>query len=75
MKQTFLKAYKYRIYPNSQQKVQFEKHFGCTRFIFNWALALQTKVHLECYMQGVRDYIKFIKKGYSRPIGCNEEAT
>ena len=22
MKQTFLKAYKYRIYPNSQQKVQ-----------------------------------------------------
>ncbi|HRK76784.1 MAG TPA: helix-turn-helix domain-containing protein [Streptococcus parasuis] len=47
MKQPFLKAYKYRIYPNSQQKVQFEKHFGCTRFIFNWALALQTKVHSE----------------------------
>ncbi|WP_256734032.1 helix-turn-helix domain-containing protein [Acinetobacter sp. SwsAc5] len=47
MKQPFLKAYKYRIYPNSQQKVQFEKHFGCTRFIFNWALALQTKAHSE----------------------------
>jgi N-acetyl sugar amidotransferase len=22
---------------------------------------------IECYMQGVRDYIKFIKRGYSRP--------
>ena len=21
---------------------------------------------IECYMQGVRDYIKFIKRGYSR---------
>ncbi|RXS90690.1 MULTISPECIES: RNA-guided endonuclease TnpB family protein [Acinetobacter] len=47
MKQPFLKAYKYRIYPTSEQKVQFEKHFGCTRFIFNWALALQTKAHSE----------------------------
>ena len=22
---------------------------------------------IECYMQGVRDYIKYIKRGYSRP--------
>jgi hypothetical protein len=22
---------------------------------------------IECYMQGVRDYIKFIKRGYTRP--------
>ena len=24
-----LKAYKYRIYPNNEQKVQIEKTFGC----------------------------------------------
>ncbi|WP_395143085.1 helix-turn-helix domain-containing protein [Moraxella atlantae] len=36
-----LKAYKYRIYPNSeQQALLIEKHFGCSRFVFNWALAL-----------------------------------
>jgi len=33
-----LKAYKYRIYPNQNQKVFFAKSFGCCRFIFNKAL-------------------------------------
>lgn len=27
------KAYKYRIYPNSEQKIYFTKTFGCVRFI------------------------------------------
>ena len=29
------KAYKFRIYPNDEQKVIFAKTFGCTRFIYN----------------------------------------
>ncbi len=37
-----LKAYKYRLYPNEAQKELIEKHFGCTRFIYN--LALETKI-------------------------------
>ena len=40
-----LKAYKYRIYPNQQQALLIEKHFGCSRFVFNWALALQKRYH------------------------------
>ncbi|GLR64141.1 RNA-guided endonuclease TnpB family protein [Marinospirillum insulare] len=36
-----LKAYKYRLYPNREQRVLIEKHFGCTRFVYNWALGLQ----------------------------------
>lgn len=40
-----LKAYKYRIYPNSEQQVLIEKHFGCSRFVFNWALALQKRYY------------------------------
>ena len=33
-----LKAFKYRLYPNKEQKVLLEKHFGCVRFVWNWAL-------------------------------------
>jgi len=36
-----LRAYKYRIYPDENQKELMEKHFGCVRFIYN--LALETK--------------------------------
>lgn len=34
-----LKAYKYRIYPISEQRLYFAKTFGCTRFIYNKMLA------------------------------------
>ena len=30
-----LKTYKYRIYPNSEQKEYLAKTFGCTRFVYN----------------------------------------
>jgi len=33
-----LKAFKYRIYPNAEQQVLLNKHFGCVRFIYNWGL-------------------------------------
>ena len=29
------KAYKFRIYPNREQKTLFTKTFGCVRFIYN----------------------------------------
>ena len=34
-----LKAYKYRIYPNNEQRVQIAKTFGCCRFVYNQTLA------------------------------------
>ena len=34
-----LKAYKYRIYPNKEQKIQVAKTFGCCRFVYNQTLA------------------------------------
>ena len=40
-----LKAYKYRLYPNSKQALAFEQHFGCVRFVYNWALALQNRYY------------------------------
>lgn len=30
-----LKAYKYRLYPNKEQRVYLARTFGCTRFIYN----------------------------------------
>ena len=35
------KAYKYRIYPNSEQITLLEKTFGCTRKVYNVLLAIQ----------------------------------
>ena len=32
------KAYKFRIYPNKEQKVMFSKTFGCTRMVYNYYL-------------------------------------
>ena len=29
------KAYKFRLYPNDNQKILINKIFGCTRFIYN----------------------------------------
>lgn len=40
-----LKAYKYRIYPNNKQALLIEKHFGCSWFVFNWALTLQKRYY------------------------------
>ena len=40
-----LKAYKYRIYPNNEQKIQIAKTFGCCRFIYNQTLAYRKEVY------------------------------
>ncbi|AUM93791.1 TPA: transposase [Clostridium botulinum] len=42
-----LKAYKYRIYPNKEQKLYLAKTFGCTRFIYNKMLADRIKSYEE----------------------------
>lgn len=42
------KAYKFRIYPNSEQQIMFAKTFGCVRFIYNQMLADKIKYYKEC---------------------------
>ena len=39
-------AYKYRIYPNAEQRVLLAKTFGCTRYVYN-ALLTEKKEHYE----------------------------
>ncbi|NFO24255.1 transposase, partial [Clostridium botulinum] len=42
-----LKAYKYRIYPNKEQRLYLAKTFGCTRFIYNKMLLDRIKSYEE----------------------------
>ena len=42
-----LKAYKYRLYPNANQISLLNQHFGCARFVYNWALDKKTKAYKD----------------------------
>lgn len=41
------KAYKFRIYPNIDQRIYFAKNFGCVRFIYNKMLDDKIKYYKE----------------------------
>ena len=51
------KAYKFRLYPNDEQKVLLNKSFGCTRFVYNYYLS---KIKEEGYIKPY-DNIKDLK--------------
>jgi len=36
---------RYRIYPNKEQKVLLEKHFGSTRFVYNKLLNIKSTLY------------------------------
>ena len=42
-----LKAYKFRIYPNNEQKEYLNKTFGCVRFIYNKMLVDKIEYYKE----------------------------
>jgi putative transposase len=41
------KTYKFRIYPNKHQKTLLSKHFGCSRFIYNYFLNQRIEQYRE----------------------------
>ena len=45
MKIMIRKAYKYRIYPNNEQKEYFAKCFGCVRFFYNKSLSDMNEIY------------------------------
>ena len=40
-----IETYRFRLYPTEGQKVLLRKHFGCSRFIYNWALDYNKKLY------------------------------
>lgn len=41
------KSYKFRIYPNAEQRIQIEKTFGCCRFVYNYFLAQRINAYKD----------------------------
>ena len=81
------KAYKFRIYPNKEQKILLEKTFGCVRFVYNHYLALRREVYETqkrtfSYKECAKDLVclkkenSFLKEVDSialQPTGCLPE--
>lgn len=40
-----IKAYKYRLNLNEEQRIFFEKSFGCARYVYNWGLNLRNEAY------------------------------
>ena len=56
------RAIVYRLYPNKKQEEQFQKTFGCVRFVYNQILSLQE----ERYKNGESHLSK-----YDANLYCN----
>ncbi|MGL5940977.1 MAG: RNA-guided endonuclease InsQ/TnpB family protein [Waterburya sp.] len=41
------RAYKYRFYPNLEQRIQLAQTFGSCRFVYNWALRFRTDAYYQ----------------------------
>jgi putative transposase len=42
-----LRAYKYRVYPDTTQREALARMFGCCRFVYNWSIERQEKQYRE----------------------------
>ncbi len=42
-----LRGFKFRFYPNLAQRLELAQTFGCTRYVYNWALALRTNSYYQ----------------------------
>ena len=56
-----LKAYKYRIYPNNEQKIQIAKTFGCCRFVYNQTLAYRKEVYEKERIEIITNNLKQLR--------------
>ncbi len=42
-----LRDFEFRFYPTDSQRLELAQTFGCTRFVYNWALALRTNSYYQ----------------------------
>ena len=77
-----IKAYKFRLYPNDEQRILINKTFGCTRFIYNHFLNLKqkeyketnkTKTTYECIKELTTLYVEYpwLKEVDSMSLRCS----
>lgn len=53
-----LRSYKFRIYPNTEQREQLAQTFGCARFVYNWALSNKKEAHENNIKKSANDISK-----------------
>lgn len=53
-----LRSYKFRIYPNAEQKEQLAHTFGCARFVYNWALSNKKEAYENNIKKSANDVSK-----------------
>ncbi len=41
------RTYRYRLYPGEAQKAELARTFGCSRWVYNWALETKTKAYYQ----------------------------
>ncbi len=42
-----LRGFKFRFYPTSAQRLELAQTFGCSRYVYNWALSLRTNSYYQ----------------------------
>ena len=67
MTQVKHKAYKFRIYPNTEQQTMLARTFGCVRLVYNHSLEAKTKSYEETgkslsYSKCAADLVAFKKE-------------
>lgn len=58
------KAYKFRLYPNEEQKKLINKTFGCQRFVYNYYLNNIKENKYQSAYSNINDYVSNLKYEY-----------
>ena len=58
------RAFKFRLYPDNNQKELINKTFGCSRFVYNYYLnKIKNSKYINSY-SNIRDYVNNLKYEY-----------
>ena len=58
------RAFKFRLYPNKEQKILINKTFGCSRFVYNYYLSkIKNSKYINAYTN-ISDYVNELKYIY-----------
>ena len=57
-------SYKFRLYPDNEQKILLNKSFGCSRFVYNYYLSnIKNNGYKDAY-SNISDYVNNLKYVY-----------
>jgi putative transposase len=47
MRNKIKRTYRYRLYPNEAQRQELARTFGCSRWVYNWALETKSRAYYQ----------------------------